>query len=125
MVLSGWKEIAEYLHRGVRTAQRWEGSGLPVNRPIPGRRSHVVANSEQLDLWLRYSADWRRHHVEFSSRIARTRKLRAEVRQTREILGQKMEALRREVTAVRAITEQLQRDHPNARNKKNARSAAA
>lgn len=52
MVLSGWKDISRYLGCGIRTAQRWETSGLPVRRPVPGRRSHVVAFSEQLDAWI-------------------------------------------------------------------------
>jgi len=33
MILSGWKEIASYLHCGVRTVQRWEVDGLPIYRP--------------------------------------------------------------------------------------------
>jgi hypothetical protein len=33
-VLSSWKDIANYLGKGVRTAQRWERErGLPVRRP--------------------------------------------------------------------------------------------
>jgi len=58
MVLSGWKEIAKYLGLGVRTVQRWEDKGLPVNRPYPGRHATVVAHSEQLDKWVeRFSRD--------------------------------------------------------------------
>lgn len=53
MVLSGWKEIAQYLHCGVRTVQRWEAEGLPVHRPSPHKRSHVIAQSEELDRWIR------------------------------------------------------------------------
>ena len=53
MVLSGWKEIAGYLHCGVRTVQRWEAEGLPIYRPAPGKRSHVVAHSDDLDHWVR------------------------------------------------------------------------
>jgi len=33
-ILSGWKEIANYLGKGVRTVQRYERyMGLPVRRP--------------------------------------------------------------------------------------------
>ena len=53
MVLSGWKDIAEYLRCSVRTVQRWERKGLPVHRPVPGKRAHVVTYSEELDSWLR------------------------------------------------------------------------
>lgn len=53
MILSGWKEIAGYLHCGVRTVQRWEAEGLPIHRPSPAKRSHVIAHSEELDRWVR------------------------------------------------------------------------
>jgi hypothetical protein len=46
VLLTGCKEIANYLHCRVRTSQRWELEGLPIERPIPGRRSHLVADSE-------------------------------------------------------------------------------
>jgi hypothetical protein len=52
MILSGWKEIAGYLHCSVRTIQRWEAQGLPVHRPMPGARSHVIAHSDELDRWV-------------------------------------------------------------------------
>jgi hypothetical protein len=55
--LQSWKEIATYLKRGVRTAQRWERSdGLPVRRPRPGDRSPVFAFPEELDAWVRSRA---------------------------------------------------------------------
>lgn len=51
--LQSWKEIAAYLRRGIRTAQRWERSaGLPVHRPRPGDRSQVFAFPTELDEWL-------------------------------------------------------------------------
>jgi hypothetical protein len=52
MLLSSWKEIPTYLHKGVRTAQRWEReAGLPVRRPIKNRHI-IVAVSEELDDWV-------------------------------------------------------------------------
>jgi len=51
-VLSGWKEIAQYLGCGVRTAQRWERSGLPVLRPVSGKLSHVLALPQDIERWL-------------------------------------------------------------------------
>ena len=51
--LQSWKEIASYLKRGVRTAQRWERcAGLPVRRPRPGDRSPVFAFPEEIDQWM-------------------------------------------------------------------------
>jgi|SRR5579859_70564 len=53
-ILNSWKEIAEYLGRGVRTAQRWERDlGLPVRRPRGKERSAVVAVSSDIDAWLK------------------------------------------------------------------------
>ena len=52
MTLSGWKEIAEHLRCGVRTAQRWQALGLPIRRIGRGSRAPVLADSEKLDRWL-------------------------------------------------------------------------
>ncbi len=52
MILNGWKEIANYMGRGVRTVQRWEGLGLPLHRPHARLRSAVVTTSDELDGWL-------------------------------------------------------------------------
>jgi hypothetical protein len=54
VLLNSWKEIANYLGRGVRTVQRWEHDlGLPVRRPWGRSRSTVMAISDELDAWLR------------------------------------------------------------------------
>jgi hypothetical protein len=50
--LDSWKEIAVFLHRTVRTVQRWEKTaGLPIRRGGPGRRSAVVASRREIDEW--------------------------------------------------------------------------
>jgi hypothetical protein len=52
-ILNSWKEIAKYLDRGVRTAQRWERDlQLPVRRPRGKRRSAVLALRKEIDAWL-------------------------------------------------------------------------
>lgn len=50
--LQSWKEIANYLGRGVRTVQRWEKYGLPVHRPAGKHRSAVFALEHEVDAWL-------------------------------------------------------------------------
>lgn len=50
--LNSWKEIAAYLHRGVRTVQRWEKIGLPVRRLHDGPRAPVVAAVHDIDRWV-------------------------------------------------------------------------
>src|SRR5262249_55657580 len=53
VMLNSWKEIANYLGRGVRTVQRWERElGLPVHRIGNGRRSPVYAIMAELKFWI-------------------------------------------------------------------------
>ena len=53
-LLNSWKEIADYLGRGVRTVQRWEVKlHLPVRRPHLHRRSSVTALKSDIDQWVR------------------------------------------------------------------------
>ena len=52
-ILNSWKEIAEYLQRGIRTVQRWERDlKLPVRRPRGKKRSAVLAIPKEIDAWL-------------------------------------------------------------------------
>ena len=53
-VLTCWKDIANYLGKGVRTVQRWEHDlGLPVRRPEGlDHKSSVMVYSRDLDVWL-------------------------------------------------------------------------
>lgn len=54
VVLGSWKEIANYLGKGVRTVQRWERcNGLPVHRPSGSRKGVVLAFPPELDQWAR------------------------------------------------------------------------
>ncbi|MEW5983683.1 MAG: helix-turn-helix domain-containing protein [Acidobacteriota bacterium] len=65
--LSGWKEIAQYLGRGTRTAQRWEKEHeLPVRRlPARGGRSEsVFAFVGEVDEWLEGAAATRARTAE-------------------------------------------------------------
>jgi hypothetical protein len=51
--LSGWKDIASYLGKGVRTVQRYERClGLPVRRPAGKPRGSVVATKAEIDAWV-------------------------------------------------------------------------
>jgi TolB-like protein/Flp pilus assembly protein TadD len=52
--LDSWKEIAAYLKREVRTAQRWEkNEGLPVHRLHHEKLGSVYAYKSELDAWWR------------------------------------------------------------------------
>jgi tetratricopeptide (TPR) repeat protein len=50
--LHSWKEIAAYIGRDVRTAQRWEGEGMPVRRLQHDKLSSVFGDTAEIDAWL-------------------------------------------------------------------------
>jgi hypothetical protein len=52
-IISGWKDIANYLGKGVRTVQRYERElGLPVRRPAGRVAGSVIATKAELDCWI-------------------------------------------------------------------------
>jgi hypothetical protein len=52
-VVTGWKNIAAYLDKGVRTVQRYERElGLPIRRPAGKPRAAVIATKAELDAWV-------------------------------------------------------------------------
>jgi tetratricopeptide (TPR) repeat protein len=51
--LDGWKRIARYLNRDVRTLRRWElNEGLPVHRLMHDKQGTVYALRSEIDAWL-------------------------------------------------------------------------
>ena len=55
--LTGWKEIGNFVGRGVRTVQRWETElELPVHHLRNSPRSPVFAFKSELDWWMRKRA---------------------------------------------------------------------
>lgn len=52
LALRGWKQIAAYLRRDVRTVQRWErNEHLPVHRQQHLKLGNVLADRAELDEW--------------------------------------------------------------------------
>jgi hypothetical protein len=52
-VLLGWKQIARYLGKSVRTVQRWEHElGLPVRKIDTHTKSDVVALVTEINVWV-------------------------------------------------------------------------
>lgn len=88
-VLTSWKEIGQYLGKGVRTVQRWEReSGLAVRRPAPPSRRAVLAIPEEIDAWARSQAQGQaRPLIESLSREI------AELRATTHELRTRLEAI--------------------------------
>jgi hypothetical protein len=116
-ILSGWKEIAEYLGKGVRTVQRYEeDGGLPVRRPSGHANGSVIATTRELDAWIAASplrkdfklrAQAPSDHLisEFKIGIAKMGSLRREMSQLRTELHESVEALRKTISTVGDITD--------------------
>jgi hypothetical protein len=115
--LSGWKEIANYLGKGVRTVQRYEREmGLPVRRPAKKSRASVVATKFEIDAWVaaspirqdfrlpRLAGDHRTFIQQVTTGLAQMRRLRdqmtelrSEVTRTVALLKDSVELARRQV----------------------------
>jgi hypothetical protein len=107
-VLVGWKEIADYLRKGVRTVQRYERDlGLPVRRPLGHSTSSVLATKTELDLWVtdsplnerfalsRSDASTSNNILSFRRSLAKMARLREEASQVRHSLANTIEVLKR------------------------------
>lgn len=112
-LLSGWKEIANHLHKGVRTVQRYEREfSLPVRRPAGKSLSSVIAIEAELDGWVaaapfrkefrlsqesvnKSTIDTRRALNELNRQVDALRRLRAESAELRAALHESVESLRK------------------------------
>jgi hypothetical protein len=113
-ILNGWKEISNYIERGVRTAQRWEALlGMPVYRPAMKDRSAVVAFSDELDSWIsRTTSDTR------DANSKANKEALARVRDNVSALGRHTAELS---SQTRALQEQLRRSLELHRNRNASR----
>src|SRR5215467_8560933 len=70
-IMSGWKDIANYLGKGVRTVQRYERTlAMPVRRPAGTPCGSVVAICVELDHWVLASPMRSRAKKRLNSRTA-------------------------------------------------------
>lgn len=76
---NGWKEIASYLGKGVRTCQRYEREmGLPIRRPAGESSPAVMAVQAELDKWVSAPHLCVDSALKCRPLISRTNKLRAD-----------------------------------------------
>ena len=111
-ILNGWKEVAAFMGRGVRTVQRWEALGLPVRRPHGRARSAVVASASELATW--FAATPQRDMDSIAELQAKVDALQARVDQLEEenatlrlqvaLADGRQDRTRRERTTRRVIT---------------------
>ena len=119
-ILSGWKDIANYLGKGVRTVQRYEEQfRLPVRRPAGRARGSVVATREELDAWVIASPIRKEFQLKppgnspadlterFRQRIDQMRSLREQMRELRgemrELRGEVRDSLSSLQARVRTV----------------------
>jgi hypothetical protein len=111
-ILSGWKEIANYLGKGVRTVQRYERElGLPVRHPAGKPCGSVIATKAEMDAWVKASPireafrlQGKDLNAEYTATTEAIRKGLSEMTRLRD----QMLALRREVkTAASSLRESI------------------
>ena len=106
-VFSGWKDVANYLGKSVRTVQRYERElGLPIRRPAAKGTIAVIATKAELDAWISASplrAAFRRTEVtadnsgllkEFRMHVKELHQLRHETAQLRQAVNASLALLR-------------------------------
>jgi hypothetical protein len=113
--LSGWKEIARYLGKGVRTVQRYERElGFPVRRPAGKSHAAVIATKAEVDAWVAASPireEFRLSRVKIDSPLANLEDLKRRM-ETMGALRDQMAALRLEFRAsVQNLAESIEGMH--------------
>jgi hypothetical protein len=109
-ILNGWKDIANYVGKGVRTIQRYERQlGLPIRRLAGRSRGAVIATKAEIDAWISarplreelsrsLSASDNREMIKvFRQELAELHRLRVESAQWRTEINSSREALRRSI----------------------------
>ena len=85
-VLTSWKEIAQYVGKGVRTVQRWEAQlGFPVRRKSEHAKGSIIAFSEEIDSWL--NSTFSSHPDEIKTLLQEVIRLSAENEELRQQLA--------------------------------------
>ena len=109
-ILSGWKEIANYMHKGVRTVQRYEHEfGMPIRRLASSSKGAVIAKTVELDAWV--TARPMRHAFQLPQSAATGLSLFDEIRQNIEKMERLLlEALELRLQVMRSL--RLVPDHP-------------
>jgi hypothetical protein len=99
-VLASWKEIAQYLGKGVRTVQRWERTlSFPIHRPNPS--GIAIAIPEEVDAWIRSRQSQSLSNGQCESELARLRGIVDELQAENQDLRHQLEAMHTETPAIR------------------------
>jgi hypothetical protein len=114
--LTSWKEIANYLGKGVRTVQRWERElGLPVRRPSHNEKHVVIAFAAELDEWIlttmrqRDEKPGKEPQPKRNAAQPPTPTIIQRVRDTSSVLRRRSENLYRQSAEIESLSEKLLR----------------
>lgn len=116
--LNGWKEIANYLGKGVRTAQRYERNfALPVRRPSGRSEGAVMATPAEIDAWLVASSkrqmltplapSLKSESEELTQNLARVRQSREALATARTELHTTLSRLKQASLRVREVMQEI------------------
>jgi hypothetical protein len=108
---NGWKEIAKYLGKGVRTVQRYETlQRLPVHRSNGDTRGAVMATKAELDAWVSASPlrqIYSQKQIKANLPLQTTKDIKAGLKQM-AILRDEMQQLRRQIaSSVHVLSESI------------------
>jgi len=119
-VFSGWKDVANYLGKSVRTVQRYERElGLPIRRPAAKATTAVIATKAELDAWISASplrgalrpaevtADNSGMLKEFRTHVKELHQLRHETAQLRQAVNASLALLRMNLQLATSGEEQV------------------
>src|SRR4051812_27167360 len=107
-LLNSWKEIAQYLGRGVRTVQRWESElALPVRRPHGRDRSAVIALSTEIDAWLLKSAQRERARKNAQPNRERLRHRKDVLERNLAALASNVEIMQKQLDVAMALRDKV------------------
>jgi uncharacterized protein YhaN len=118
-VLSGWKDIANYLGKGVRTVQRYERElNLPVRRPSRKSKGSVITTRSELDAWVAgCQLSHRPQHADTTSVLVACSSLKQRLAEMDQ-LATRMKKLRSEVrTSSEMLRETIRRIHEGTNRK--------
>lgn len=113
-ILNGWKEIANYLGKSIRSVQRYELQwGLPVRHP--SKKGSVMARKLELDDWIaaspmrgalrlsRPAVDNASALQEFHGHVEELHRLRQEAAELRGELRSSLDVLRASISVLRLM----------------------
>lgn len=128
-ILGSWKEIAQYLGKGVRTVQRWEHElNLPVHRPSGASKGVVIAFPQEMEKWVKHQVTTGNNEIRVSE-LQRMHASSTLLIQRTELLRKNLEKLQAECLRAMNSTERGRKDsttRPAARNGNgNARAESA